>query len=42
MIYPVVAYGHPVLRKVAKEIDKDHPNIREIISNMFETMYVSV
>ncbi len=42
MIYPVVAYGHPVLRKVAKEIDKDYPNLKEIISNMFDTMYVSV
>ena len=42
MVYPVVAYGHPVLRKVAKEIDKDYPNLKEIISNMFETMYVSV
>jgi peptide deformylase len=25
MIYPVVVYGHPVLRKVAEDIDKDYP-----------------
>jgi len=38
MIYPIVAYGHPVLKKKAKEIDADYPNLKEIIANMFETM----
>ncbi len=42
MIYPVVAYGHPVLKKVAKEIDKDYPELKQIIENMFETMYEAV
>jgi peptide deformylase len=41
MILPVVAYGHPTLRKVAAEIDKDYPNLVEFIGNMFETMYAS-
>ena len=27
MIYPIVVYGHPVLRKVAEEIDKDYPGL---------------
>ncbi len=39
MILPIVAYGDPVLRKVGKEIDKDYPNLNELITNMKETMY---
>jgi len=39
MILPVVAYGDPVLRKVAVEIDKDYPDLEMLISNMKETMY---
>ena len=39
MIIPIVAYGDPVLRKVGKEIDKDYPNLDELLHNMFETMY---
>ena len=41
MILPVVAYGHPVLKKVAKEIDPSYPNLKEFIADMFETMYQS-
>ena len=39
MIYPIVAYGHPVLRTRAQEINPDHPGLPEIIANMYETMY---
>ncbi len=39
MILPIVAYGDPVLRKVAKEIDADYPNLKELIENMKQTMY---
>ena len=39
MILPVIAYGDPVLRKVGVEIDKDYPNLSELIENMKETMY---
>jgi len=39
MVLPVVAYGAPVLRKVAKEIRSEHPGLQEFIQNMFETMY---
>lgn len=39
MILPVVAYGDPVLRKVAKEIGPDYPNLKELIENMRKTMY---
>ncbi len=38
MILPIVAYGDPVLRKIGIEIDKDFPNIQELIDNMKETM----
>ncbi|CAG0991748.1 Peptide deformylase [Flavobacteriales bacterium] len=39
MILPIVAYGTPVLRKVAEEIDADYPDLKEFIANMYETMY---
>ena len=39
MILPIVAYGDPVLRKVAKEIDSDYPKLTELIANMRQTMY---
>lgn len=39
MILPIVAYGHPVLRKVAEDIQADYPGLADLISNMWETMY---
>ncbi len=39
MIYPVYVYGHPVLRKVAEEIDEDYKDLDVLVNNMFETMY---
>ena len=41
MILPIVAYGDPVLRKVSKDIDKDYPDLDQLIDNMWETMYAS-
>jgi len=41
MKYPIVAYGHPVLRKVAKEISSDYTGLQKLIDDMFETMYAS-
>jgi len=41
MILPIVAYGHPTLKKVAEEIDHDYEGLDELIENMFETMYAS-
>jgi peptide deformylase len=41
MTYPIVIYGHPVLRKVAEDVDKDYPGLQNIISDLFETMYKS-
>jgi peptide deformylase len=42
MILPVVAYGSEVLRKVAKHIDPDYPDLAKLIEDMWETMYASV
>jgi peptide deformylase len=39
MILPIVAYGDAVLKKKAKEIDKDYPKLDALIENMYETMY---
>ncbi|WP_396638423.1 peptide deformylase [Maribacter sp. R77961] len=39
MILPIIAYGDPVLRKVASNIDKDYPNLNDLLTNMWETMY---
>lgn len=41
MILPIVAYGHPVLRKVAIDITADYPNLPKLIADMWETMYES-
>jgi peptide deformylase len=41
MILPIVAYGDPVLRKVAEPISADYPNLSGLISDMFETMYAA-
>jgi len=39
MILPIVAYGDPVLRKKAADIDKSYPKLDKLLSNMWETMY---
>ncbi|MCB0515022.1 MAG: peptide deformylase [Chitinophagales bacterium] len=38
MIYPIVAYGDVVLRQVGEKIDKNYPELAELIASMFETM----
>ena len=39
MIYPIIGYGHPTLRKQARPIDKDYPGLDQLIADMYETMY---
>jgi len=41
MILPIVAYGHPVLRKECDDIDENYPKLKELISDMWETLYHS-
>jgi peptide deformylase len=41
MVLPIVAYGTPILRVVSKDITPDHPNLTQLIEDMWETMYSS-
>ena len=38
MILPIYAYGSSVLRKESLEIDKDYPELEQLILDMFETI----
>jgi peptide deformylase len=39
MILPVYVYGNPVLREVSKDITPKYPHLKELIDNMYETLY---
>jgi peptide deformylase len=41
MIFPIVAYGAPVLRKISQDITPDYPGLATLIEDMWETMYAS-
>ncbi len=41
MILPIVAYGAPVLRKIATNIQPEYPHLDKLIEDMWETMYAS-
>jgi peptide deformylase len=41
MILPIVAFGNPVLRKVADDITPDYPELKKLIEDMWETLYNS-
>jgi len=41
MILPIYVYGSPLLRKVSADISPDYPKLKEIIANMWDTMYSS-
>jgi peptide deformylase len=41
MIYPITIIGSSVLRKKTSDIDQNYPNLKQLIDDMFETMYVS-
>ena len=41
MVLPIYLYGHPVLRKVSEDINEDYPELKKLVSDMFETMYNS-
>jgi peptide deformylase len=42
MILPIVAFGHPNLRKVSVDIGPDYEGLEQLLVDMFETMYHSV
>jgi peptide deformylase len=39
MILPIVAYGDPVLKKEAEEIEESFPDLKKLVDDMFESMY---
>ncbi len=41
MRLPVYLYGHPVLRKIAAPITSDYEGLKELVENMYKTMYDS-
>lgn len=41
MNLPIVAYGHPVLRKVCDDITPEYPDLKKLIADMWDTMYNS-
>ena len=41
MKLPVYLYGHPVLREVSDDIEPDYPELKQLIADMYETMYAS-
>lgn len=41
MIYPIYLYGHPVLRKKCEDVSADHPDLKQLVDDMYETMYHS-
>ena len=41
MKLPILAYGDPILKKVAEEITTEYLELNILISNMFDTMYAA-
>lgn len=41
MIFPIVAYGAAVLRKVSQDITPEFPGLAVLVEDMWETMYAS-
>ncbi|MBN4071127.1 peptide deformylase [Crocinitomix catalasitica] len=39
MIFPIIAYGTPILKKEAEEIDEEFEDLSDLITSMFDTMY---
>ncbi len=39
MKLPIVAYGDPVLKKICTPINETYPELKQLIANMWETMY---
>ena len=35
MILPIYTFGQPVLRQEAEEIDKDYPELQQLIKDMY-------
>lgn len=41
MFLPIFQFGHPTLRKVSADIEKDYEGLPKLVADMFDTMYKS-
>ena len=41
MIFPIVLYGNPVLKKKAKDVAEGDISVKELVESMYETMYAA-
>ena len=41
MILPIVAYGSPILRSVAADVNQEYDGLEKLLADMWETMYNS-
>lgn len=39
MELPILIYGNKILEQPGQDVDKEYPNLPELIQNMFDTMY---
>jgi len=39
MLLPIYAFGQPLLKQVAEPITSEHPDLQELLANMWQTMY---
>jgi peptide deformylase len=38
MVYPIVVYGSPILRKMAKNIERNYEGLNTLVADMFDSM----
>src|SRR5690606_29361128 len=41
MKLPIISYGDPILKRKCAAIEKDYPDLQQLIADMFETMYAA-
>jgi len=41
MKLPIISYGDPILKRKGEAIEKDYPDLQQLIADMFETMYAA-
>ncbi len=41
MVLPILAYGSPILRIAGENLTKDYPGLKELIDNMYDTLYAA-
>jgi peptide deformylase len=41
MVLPIYLHGQPVLRRPAEDVPVDYPELKQLVADMFETMYAA-